>query len=139
MELIEIIFDVLTYGGSLLVIVVIISYAMSRTNHKENPEISLIKKVEPLFLNTGKLNSEQAKLRNDSIKHVPVIYLVDTRKNRDLKIVRKPTVHDRESQENFRQKENPPIRKTKTNGSRYTIVNEELAKSQKPRVINFYL
>ncbi len=130
MQLIDIIFNVLIFGGALLVIVVFISYIVSKSRDEEQSYKSVLP-PKPIVVRN---QIEQPILRNQNLN---VVQLYNTPK--ELKVVRKPTVAKREPPENLYEHERLPKRKTGDNGKRYTIVNEEMQKSHKPRVINFYL
>lgn len=139
MELIDITFKVLIFGGALLILVILFSYIISRIKKKENPQIEIVRQANPLFAQNRVLNYEQSVLRKNVNNSPPLIFHVDQSKNRDIKIVKKPSFNDRELQENQRPKNINIVRKTQSNGNRYTIINEEMNKDKKPFVVNFYL
>lgn len=133
MQLIDIIFNVLLFGGALLIVVVFFSYLLSKSRGEDEP----YKKLE----STDKPNNSRAnKLEQPTIRYQQsnVIPLYNSAP-KELKVVRKPTVAKREPPQNLYEHERIPKRKTNGNGQRYTIVNEEMQKTRKPRVINFYL
>ncbi|MEW6193952.1 MAG: hypothetical protein AB1521_02210 [Bacteroidota bacterium] len=130
MQLIDIIFTVLIFGGALLVIVVFISYIVSKTRDEEQSNKSALP-PKPIIIRN---QIEQPILRNQNPSVVQLYY-----NPKELKVVRKPTVAKREPPENIYEHERLSKRKTGDNGKRYTIVNEEMQKSHKPKVINFYL
>jgi len=137
MQLIEIITDVLLYGGFLLLIVILVSFFLSRTKREEPAEIKRVIIHQKLQM-PRVINYDQAMIRNQ-IPNAPQIHFINHQK--ELKVVRKPTVTERQAPENIyeREREKTSPRVTNENGQRYTIVNEEQQKGKKARVINFYL
>jgi len=139
MELIQIIYDILLFGGTLLVCVIIISYLMSKSRLEEensyNYAVSSLNQ-EPSVLQR-KINYEQELFRKKIASIPPQIFSIDDLKPRAVKIIRKATVSKRDLQEEIRIEERH-LTKTKGNTKRYTIVNEELKKSRS-RAVNFYL
>lgn len=137
MQLIEIITDVLLYGGFLLLVVVFVSFFLSRTKKEEPNEIKRVVIHQKLQM-PRVINYDQATIRNQ-IPNTPQIHFINHQK--ELKVVRKPTVTDRQAPENIyeREREKTSQRITDGNSQRYTIVNEEMQKGKKARVINFYL
>lgn len=133
MQLIDIIFNVLLFGGLLLVIVIIISYIFSKSRGEEVIAEKALHPPRLPILNYQ--HSEQSVFRNQPPNVVQLVNNVP----KELKIVRKPTVTKREPPENLYEHERIPKSKTNTNGKRYTIVNDEMQKSKKPHVVNFYL
>lgn len=139
MELIQIIYDILLFGGTLLVCVIIISYLMSKSRIEEevpynSADSSLNQKS--LFLQS-KINYEQELFRKKISSIPPQIFPIDNLKPKGVKIIRKPTVSKRDSQEEIRIEEKH-LNKTNGNGKRYTIVNDDMKKSRS-RAANFYL
>ncbi|MBI1936639.1 MAG: hypothetical protein HYS25_00800 [Ignavibacteriales bacterium] len=137
MQLIEIITDVLLYGGFLLLIVILVSFFLSRTKREEPAEIKRVVIHQKLQM-PRVINYDQAMIRNQ-VPNAPQIHFINHQK--ELKVVRKPTVTERQAPENIyeREREKTSPRVTNENGQRYTIVNEEQQKGKKARVINFYL
>ena len=149
MELIEIIYSVLIYGGGALFAVVLLSFIISKMKG-ENVQASLAhepasmtRPSDQLPLKGGinrrdftnpepSLQFEQNEIRKKQIQPSPKIFQIDQRKQREIKIIRKPTFHTF-SERNREEEE----REIGTN-SRYLIVNEEMRKV-KTRVMNFYL
>lgn len=129
----------LIFCGALLIIVILFSYILSRIKKKENPQIEIVRQTNLLYAQKRVLNYEQSILRKNVDNSLPIIFHVDQYKNRDVKIVKKPTFNEREFQENFRPRNVNTVRKTQSNGNRYTIINEEMNKDKKPFVVNFYL
>jgi hypothetical protein len=139
MELIQIIYDVLFFGISLLILVVVISFLLSknsnrdRTNHNADG-------VEPLIRMTGEIhnsNMEQQLQRKNQTNANLHIFRIDQHRPKEVKIVRKPTIIDRASQEKIRDEESP-LKKTNGDKKRYTIVNDDMKKTRSS-VANFYL
>jgi hypothetical protein len=148
MELIQIIYSILIYGGLALFVVVLFSFMISklRTNnlsHSDLPTAVIAAKYlndmqHKYYSNTGnqttpqRLNqSEQTGLRKLS-QVQPQIFQIDRSTQRELKIVRKPTFHTN------LQSTKDLLNDTQRNNTRYTIVNEQINNS-KARVMNFYL
>lgn len=139
MELIQIIYDILLFGGILLVCVIIISYLISKSRIEEKGSFnsawsSLNQKPSEL---QRKINYEQELFRKKIASIPPQIFSIDDLKPKAVKIIRKSTVSKRDLQAEIRMEENH-LNKTDGNGKRYTIVNEELKKSRS-RAVNFYL
>jgi hypothetical protein len=139
MELVEIISNVLIFGGALLFFVVMISFILSKMKREENPAFShrpkRLKKSKIETDNT--VNDEQGIFRKNQNSASPQIFQLDNARQREIKIIRKPTALTRERKENSRPDSNLPA-KTEGNGTRYTIVNDELKKSP-IKAANFYL
>ncbi len=137
MELVQIISEILLYGGALLIVVIAISFLLSRKK-KEKIKNSISKVPSVVITNRDPVftNQNQVLHRRNNQPQAPIVYQIDPRINRDVRILRKPTVTKKEIQERIRQEENSYKR---TNGykKRYTIVNEEIKKPFKPNVINF--
>ncbi len=138
MELIDIIFDVLVFGGALLLIVILVSYLISRSNNKgmEIRQESVIK--PPSVFKNSSARKEQPVYRNNSRANRPVIIEVDHTKNRELKIVRKYSLSDRDDQQNVQRIKKTGSGSGRPAGSRYTIVNEEMNKDKKRMAVNFF-
>jgi len=85
----------------------------------------------------NKINYEQELFRKKIPSVPPLIFPIDDLKPKVVKIIRKSTVSNRETQEELRIEEKH-LDKTKSNGKRYTIVNDEMKKSR-IRAANFYL
>ena len=138
MELIQIIYDILLWGGTLLVCVIIISYLMSKSKNEEdvtyNSSDSIVRHKSSL---QSKINYEQELFRKKIPSVPPLIFPIDDSTPKVVKIIRKPTVSNRETQEELRIEERH-LDKTNGNGKRYTIVNDEMKKSR-IRAANFYL
>lgn len=134
MELIDIIFNALIFSGVLLLIVILTSYLISRGNKYVNPQIEMVSK---------KINYPPPNIFNkeQSIQRIypsqPLIFYVDQIKNREINIVKKNTYDERVLQGDLRPKNNSQHKKTKTNGRRYTIVNEQMRRDKSPYVIHF--
>lgn len=137
MELIEIIYDIAILGAGLLIVVVIISYISSRVNHKSKSKISDFRKNEALFVPSPVMNYDQGLMRRNVSNPQPIIFHVDQVKNKELKIIRKPTVSHHDLPDFQREISPPQFRSDSMNGSRYTIVNDEMRRYQKPHVVNF--
>lgn len=138
MELIQIIYDILLFGGILLICVIIISYLMSKSRIEEEVSYNYADSIlnqKPSLLQK-KINYEQELFRKKIGSIPPLIFPIDDLKPKEVKIIRKPTVSKRDSQEEIRIEER---HLNKTNSStRYTIVNDELKKSRS-RAVNYYL
>lgn len=147
MELIQIIYNILLFGGGFVLIIMITSFLLSKAKAQELPYERTPEKViisdqiirsrvdyqnqVASILPTNQLQWEQGQIRNQSVQSKPQIFPIDQKQQREVKIVRKPTVR-----ETARTKETEAEKKV--NGKRYTIVNEDQKKSNS-RVINFYL
>ncbi len=139
MELIQIIYDILLFGGTLLVCVIIISYLMSKSRIEEEDSYNSAEGNFNLKLSflQRKINYEQELFRKKIGSIPPLIFPIDDLKPKEVKIIRKPTVSKRDLQEEIRIEERH-LTKTNDGSKRYTIVNEELKKSRS-RAVNFYL
>ena len=139
MELIQIIYDVLLWGATLLVCVIIISYLMSRSKTEEeasyNSSNSIVRQKSSSL--QSKISYEQELFRKKIPSVPPLIFPIDDSKPKVVKIIRKSTVSNRETQEELRIEEKH-LDKTNGNGKRYTIVNDDMKKSRF-RAANFYL
>ncbi len=139
MELIQIIYDVLFFGILLLIFVVVISFVLSKKSNEDaishNANV-----VEPLLRKTvDKQNSimEQQLQRTNQTNANLQIFRIDQHRPKEVKVVRKPTIIDRASQEKIRNEESP-LKKTNGDKKRYTIVNDEMKKTRSSDA-NFYL
>lgn len=138
MELIEIIFDLLVLGGALLLIVILVSYLMSRNNNK-NRKIGPETAIRPSsVIKNPAARKEQSDYRNNPIVNRPMIFEVDQSKSRELKIVRKYSLSDREDQQNIPRSKKTGSGKPGPTGSRYTIINEEIIKNKSRMAVNFF-
>lgn len=146
MELIQIIYSILLLGGAFVLVIMIFSYTVSKTRRqalRRNQQFEKSNVSEQLVrervsyqnqvasvLPAAKLQWEQSKIRQNTSQVKPKIYPIDQLQQREVKVVRKPTVREeqtfRTTQERF------------NNGKRYTIINESQNKPNN-RVINFYL
>lgn len=139
MELIDIISNILIYGSGLLVLVIGISFILSRTksevkfNDAHQSSNSKLHERNPL----PRMNMEQSKLREDQTVAYPQIFRLDTLKPKEIKIIRKSSSSKRESQEKLRF-DPKDLSKTNGNGVRYTIINDDL-KKKSIKAANFYL
>ena len=137
MELVQIIYDILIFGGALLMIVIAVSYLLSKSKQgsiknsvNRTPNI-IIQKSNPMVF-----NQQQVLYKDEAFIPSANIYKIGSGANKDLKIIRKPTFTDNESPQN-NLVSRPTGHPTNGNGRRYTIVNEEMKKTLKPTVINF--
>ncbi|MFA7227714.1 MAG: hypothetical protein WC061_01665 [Melioribacteraceae bacterium] len=130
MELVDIISDILIFGGSLLTLVVFISFIISKK--KGDELIAAGRENKNSIDSDSRVNfgrgSEQKYLRANNSASVPQIFQLDNTRQRELKIIRKSTVTARDTQENSRIEFDQQT-KADGSGNRYTIVNEELKKS----------
>jgi len=138
MELIQIIYEILIFGGALLFLVIGISFLLSiskkRTMKKNvNNIVPAIIPQKNILVST---QEEFLQRNNKTDRNAAIVYQIDPMINRDLKLLRKSTVTKTEIQDRNRQEE-IGYRKTKDNRKRYTIVNEEMRKTVKQNVINF--
>ena len=146
MELIQIIYSILLFGGGFLLVIMIVSFMLSKSKAHELPYTRVPEKVAisnqiirsrvnyqnqiASVLPSYRIHKEQNEIRNQSQQLRLQIFPIDQIQPREVKIVRKPTV-----------REDAKIRTTeerKMNGRRYTIVNED-QKNSSNRAINFYL
>lgn len=139
MELIEIISKILIFGSSLLALVTLISFVLSKTrreekpnNYHHSPQITT-----PLISQPSVVSSEQKTFRKNQTVSYPQIFQLDNTIPKEIKVVRKPTVAKRDIQEEMRF-DTKYLSKTNGNGTRYRIVNEEMKKSG-IKAANFYL
>ncbi len=138
MELIQIIYEILIFGGALLFLVIGISFLLSKTKKRSmkktvNNVVSAIIPQKNILIST---QEEFWQKNNKADRNGVVVYQIDPMINRDLKILRKSTVTKAEIQDRIKQEE-MGFRKTKDNKKRYTIVNDEMRKTAKQNVINF--
>ncbi len=139
MELIDIISSLIIYGSGLLILVVMISFVLSKTRTEEKPKISY-KFAQPVHQTISPvrlIDIEQAISRKSQTESYPQIFRLDNVKPKEIKIIRKPTETRRESQEALRF-DSKKQTKTDGNGIRYTIVNDDI-KGKGFRAANFYL
>jgi hypothetical protein len=139
MELIEIISDILIFGGVLLIIVVLMSFFLSKSK-KEVEQANIhrsLPSIKTSFNMHSGMNKEQQALRNNQTEAYPQIFRLNNYVGKELKIVRKRTVDKKETQERI-MFDDGHLKTTNGNGTRYTIVNEELKKSG-VKAVNYYL
>ncbi len=153
MELIQIIYDILLLGGGLLFFVIIVSFFLAKARQKEEKIYSSNKlhqnhssnvSSSQIFSNAAQLvpfqsinlQREQSLLRKQVVLNAPQIFQIDQALPRSLKIVRKPTFRDEYERRDSREKYLSE-RKTDGNGSRYTVINENL-KRYENRAANLY-
>ena len=134
MELIEIISDILVFGGVMLVLVVLISFFLSKAK-LESGNASTNKALTNSTAAQLRINNEQKDFRKNQSVVNPQIFQLNNYSSRELKIVRKRTVDTRDVQERM-MPDNEHLVSTNGNRTRYTIVNDELNKSSK--AANFY-
>ena len=134
MELIEIISDILVFGGVMLVLVVLISFFLSKAK-LESGNASTSKALTNSTAAQLRINNEQKDFRKNQSVVNPQIFQLNNYSSRKLKIVRKRTVDTRDVQERM-MPDNEHLVSTNGNRTRYTIVNDELNKSSK--AANFY-
>ncbi|MHB8905089.1 MAG: hypothetical protein ACYC5R_05600 [Melioribacteraceae bacterium] len=134
MELIEIISDILVFGGVLLVLVVLISFFLSKAK-LESGNTSSNKALTNGTATQLRMNNEQKDFRKNQSVVNPQIFQLNNYASRELKIVRKRTVDTRDVQERM-MPDNEHLIPTNGTRTRYTIVNDELNKSSK--AANFY-
>ena len=79
---------------------------------------------------TNQLQWEQSEIRTKSLQPRPQIFPIDQTQQREVRIVRKPTVKGEAKTRTMDDRN--------SNGKRYTIVNEDQKRSGS-RAINFYL
>ena len=134
MELIEIISDILVFGGVMLVLVVLISFFLSKAK-LESGNASTSKVLTNSTATQLRINNEQKDFRKNQSVVNPQIFQLNNYSSRELKIVRKRTVDTRDVQERM-MPDNEHLVSTNGKRTRYTIVNDELNKSSK--AANFY-
>ncbi|MCX6170482.1 MAG: hypothetical protein NTX65_14145 [Ignavibacteriales bacterium] len=139
MELIEIISDILIFGGILLIFVVLISFLLSK-NEREDERANIKKSYRSILTQNNlhsNMNIEQQAFRNNQTSAYPQIFQLNNYAHRELKIVRKRTVETRDIQDRILN-DDGHIKITNGSRTRYTIVNEEINKSN-IKAANFYL
>jgi len=136
MELIDIIYKVLIYGGVLLSIVILISYLFARLRHNESKSLDG-KKVRTL--NDQTIDQKNFQIQRQTQIPPLIIHHLDQAKVREVKVVRKPTVSREEQERDFYSYERKKGENNNGNGSRYTIVNEDMQRTSKTNAVNFYL
>jgi hypothetical protein len=139
MELIEIISDILIFGGVLLVFVVAISFLLFKSK-KEDNRTGIYKTSKNAQTPAGlqrRINKEQQTFRNNQTLSYPQIFQITNYTQQELKIVRKRTMDKRGMQERMIY-DDAHLKATNGTGVRYTIVNEEINKSN-IKTANFYL
>jgi len=134
MELIEIISDILVFGGVLLVLVVLISFFLSKAK-LENGNAGANKALTNGTAAQLRMNNEQKDFRKNQSVVNPQIFQLNNYTSRELKIVRKRTVDTRDVQERM-MPDNEHLISTNGTRTRYTIVNDTINKSSK--AANFY-
>lgn len=134
MELIEIISDILVFGGVMLVLVVLISFFLSKAK-LESGNSATSKALTNSSAAQLRINNEQKDFRKNQSAANPQIFQLNNYTPRELKIVRKRTVDTRDVQERM-MPDNEHLVSTNGSRTRYTIVNDELNKSSK--AANFY-
>lgn len=148
MELIQIIYYVVVFGGAFFLTLLLFLYFVSKSrngnSYRNVPayqsetrsmiqvQVEQQRRAKSQLETQMRNQSEQLELRkNDSNK--PLIFNIDQTQPRELKIVRKPTFRE----ENNKTKGSDELGKN-GNGVRYKIVNEEQNRS-KFHAANFYL
>lgn len=130
MELIQIISDTLIYGGSLLVLVVLISFLLSKTKsetEQSNYTRPQLNASNPIIAQRN-LYRDQEPIRKDQIIANLQVNQLERYKPKEIKIIRMPTAAKGNMQEKIRMIEELDLKKRDGNGTRYTIVNEEMKK-----------
>ena len=119
MELVQIIYDILIFGGALLMIVIAVSFLLSKSKQgsiknsvNRTPNI-IIQKSNPMVF-----NQQQVLYKDEAFIPSANIYKIGSGANKDLKIIRKPTFTDNESPQN-NLVSRPTGRPTNGNGRRY--------------------
>ncbi|KAF0152329.1 MAG: hypothetical protein FD143_1251 [Ignavibacteria bacterium] len=146
MELIQIIYNILLFGGGFVLAIMIVSYVVSKTRQQELRSNYQIEKSNiseqlvrervsyqnqaPSILPANQLQREQNKIRPNAAQSNPNVFPIDQFQPRELKVVRKSSASEEQKTRTTQERLN--------NGRRYTIVNESISKSNS-RVINFYL
>lgn len=146
MELIQIIYNVLLFGGGFVIVLMIILYMLSKSKAQELPYKRVKESVAvsdqlirarvnyqnqiASILPSNQLQWEQSEIRTKSLQPRPQIFPIDQIQQREVKIVRKPTVKGEAKTRTMDDRN--------SNGKRYTIVNEDQKRSGS-RAINFYL
>lgn len=146
MELIQIIYNILLFGGALVLFIMIVSYILSKyrnieKNNNKRTEIGILsdqtlrtrinyQNQVASILPSNHLQLEQSEFRHHLVQSKPRIFPIDQIHLREVKIVRKPTVREEQKTRTIENK--------LSINKRYTIVNESQRKPNS-RVINFYL
>ncbi len=141
MELIQIIYSIVIYGGVSVVVLFVLFFALSKAktaniDQIKSPELALVPQNAEHSRNhnpdKNKIqNNEQFILRKLS-KPEPQIFKIDQSNQREVKIIRKPTFHtSTDSNQDSYDERNKK-------SSRYTVVNEQIKKPNS-KVMNFYL
>ncbi|MEW6703127.1 MAG: hypothetical protein AB1298_10485 [Bacteroidota bacterium] len=130
MELIQIISDTLIYGGGLLVLVVLISFLLSKTKREteETNQITAQWNTPNPISDQRNYYRDQELIRKDQIIASPQINQLERYKPKEIKIIRMPTVAKSNMQEKIRMIEEIDLKERDGNGTRYTIVNEKMKK-----------
>ncbi len=118
MEIVPIIYKLLILAGSVLTLVVVVSYLLSRLNKSEEKKNEQIKQFphQPMYFDH---NSPQGHMQ-----HQPVILPINALEQREINVVRK------QSYEDFSRTTGPiPGPQRKNGNRRYTILNEEMKNS----------
>jgi hypothetical protein len=126
MEIVPIIYKILLIGGALLTIVVIVSFALSKSTQKEEKRIAQEKRIipQPLYFDHPGVQGQ--------IHQQPVIIPIDGTGPREIKVVRKHSYEELE----YSDRNNGNGHNHAQNGSRrYTILNEEI-KNPNYRYVN---
>lgn len=127
MEIVQIIYDILIFGGGLLILVVLLSFVLSRPQ-KEMRDRQM--KINTQIYNNSTpriIDHKKNTGRVQEAQNNPVVYRIDS-STKEVKFIRKPTHSSKEAQDQV----NPDLRKkngTNGNGKRYTIVNDVMKKS----------
>lgn len=141
MELIQIIYSIVVYGGVFVVILLVFLFALSKArttnvNQTKSPELALVtQSIEHSQVQNSHKNNyhtdEQIILRKLSDQQ-PQIFNIDQTKHREVNIIRKPTFHTATefTKDSYDERNR--------NSSRYTVVNEQMKKTNS-KVMNFYL
>lgn len=134
MELVEIISTILIFGSGLLLIVVIVSFFISKAKEEIPDPLRYYKPVAKSNVGKQILNFEQQMMREKQSTPTPKIFQLDQFKSKEVKKIRKISSSERLSDERYYAEE---ISKSKTRPTRYTIVNDQIKKSSN-RAMNFY-
>jgi len=149
MELIQIIYSIIIYGGASVIVVLALTFTVAKTKGSNLNQLKAQKiviaqpnlaysqyryhtDVNSISRTQNSHQSEQTNLRKVSAQPQPQIFQIDQIKQRELKIIRKSTFHT--ATETTKELQN----ESKQSSTRYTVVNEQLNKS-KAKVMNYYL
>ena len=136
MELVDIVSTLLIFGSGLLLVVVVISFLLSKAREEENLDRrhsnKLHNRSKPSKQN---LNYEQQMMRDKQFTPSPKVFQLDQFKPKEANRIRKISSSERLSDERYYAQKKD---KTNTKTTRYTIVNDT-AKKQPNKVMNFYL